>query len=66
MKVIPKRDLIMLLESEIGLMIGFDYINSIFEAYGDDYFRDYGSNIWEEVQHNELREARIKMILRGE
>ena len=45
MKVIPKNELILMLQNENKEVVSLDSIEGIFEKYGDDYFKDYGLSV---------------------
>lgn len=62
MKVIPKNELILMLQNENKEVVSLDSIEGIFEKYGDDYFKDYGCSPYELCNKNSLRQKLLDEI----
>jgi len=63
MKVIPKEDLIILLQGEEGNMVNLGDIHFLFEECGDDYEWDEGRDAYVETHHNTFRKVKLALII---
>jgi len=64
MKAIPADDLVYMLTATFSgspdSVITKDFIVKLFDAYGDDYYKDPGESPWELCKKNEARKSYIK------
>ena len=60
MKVIPKKELIQLLEMHDQELIYQDGIEGLFYTYGDDYYKDSYDSPFELCKSNANRKALLK------
>lgn len=65
MKAIPKYDLIAILSSRTDPILKSE-IDSIFEVYGDDYFKDYGAAPYEQTRVNSKRAILIEEVTQND
>lgn len=66
MKVIPKDELMLIISECFCDEVFSTSMESLFENYGDDYYKDHGIAEWELCNENKMRKGLIGAIIEDE